>query len=249
MVRGYPVRQLQAAYSHPTIDGQLANGEVYTKPKARQVIFGSQTGIKTSADWAYDEHFLYFTARVSDRTVYADGSQPDGVRLLLDVADTSDTRPQQGMFCLFFRRDGSLTAWQGSDGIWRISDMADIDIQVQSSKTQYVIESAIPWSALGLAEAPTDRRMAAAIEMQDRRENTMLTERIPDVRLDESWSWMEFRLMPKSETNAVNTIPHNQAARNTITMLPAMFSGLPLTVVREHKSDGTVCVRKFISKR
>jgi hypothetical protein len=246
MVKGYPVRQLQAAYGHPTIDGRLANGETYTKPKARQVILGSQTGVRTSADWAYDEENLYFTARVSDRTVFTDGSQPDGVRLMLDVADASDTRPQQGVFCLFFRRDGGLSTWEGGAGSWKVVAMPDILVRVQSATTQYVVEAAIPWSSLGFATPPKDKRMAVSIETQDRRSNTMVTERIPDARLDESWTWMEFHLLDEKASSAINRIMDNRPEWDETATFPAWLSGMPLTIVREHNPDGSIRTRKIL---
>ena len=171
------------------------------------------------------------------------------MRLLLDVAYSNDTRPQQGMFCLFFRRDGSLTAWLGSDGSWKSTDLTGIDHKVQSSKTPYVVEAAIPWSALGLAGAPTDSLLAATIEMQDRRENTTLTERIPDARLDESWTWMDFRLLPNPEINVIKTISNQNQTGSDITILPASLCGLPLAIIRDRQSNGTVRVRKIIYKR
>ena len=58
----------------------------------------------------------------------------------------------------------------------------------------YTLEAAIPWKAMGKKKPPLNQRMAATLEITDRRGDKIITERIPDARHDESWTWLEFRL-------------------------------------------------------
>lgn len=204
MIKGYPVRQLTACYASPTVDGVQTTGEGYVRPDATQVILGTQNGNRVTSDFAYDSDSLYFTARVTDNTQITDGSQCDGVRLLLDIDNVCGTKPQQGMFKIFFGLGGTCWKWQGDNGRWKIQEPDGINNVVSRSDTYYVVEAAVPWSCLGQTAPPAGRRMALAVEAQDRQENTVVTECIPDARQEESWTWMEFRLAPMPEDTGIS---------------------------------------------
>ena len=76
MIKGYPVRQLQAPFASPTIDGKLTAGEGYKTRTATQILLGTQTGTRVTADMAYDRDSLYVVARVSDRTQVTSQMRP-----------------------------------------------------------------------------------------------------------------------------------------------------------------------------
>lgn len=208
MVKGYPRRMLKAYYGRPTLDGAIGADEYHT-PQANQIMMGTNSlGHNVYADFNYDNDYLYFVANVDDATPTAGSSQSrllkDGVRVLIDADNVSDTAPVKGMFDIFFSTDGKYECLQGEDGYWTECDMKGINYKVKVEDDHYIIEAAIPWQALGKTGAPAGQRMAAGIEVQDRRNNGFVSESIPDVRHDESWTWMEFRLEDNDVTDGIH---------------------------------------------
>ena len=203
MIKGYPVRILLAPYGKPRIDGVVSRDEGYLRPTSSQIMLGTQTGTRVISDFAHDRDSLYFIARISDRTFVKKGRKTDNVRLMIDADDVSSTTPKKGVYCFSFSRDSVCQAWQGDEGNWRVCDSSPVNMKVTSSGTYYVVEAAIPWSVIGKDKAPVSQRMAAAIEVEDVGETSMQTERIPDVRRNASWTYMEFRLSGDSETDGI----------------------------------------------
>lgn len=208
MVKGYPRRMLKAYYGRPTLDGAIGADEYHT-PQANQIMMGTNSlGHNVYADFNYDNDYLYFVANVDDATPTAGSSQSrllkDGVRVLIDADNVSDTAPVKGMFDIFFSTDGKYECLQGEDGYWTECDMKGINYKVKVEDDHYIIEAAIPWQALGKTGAPVGQRMAAGIEVQDRCNNGFVSESIPDVRHDESWTWMEFRLEDNDVTDGIH---------------------------------------------
>lgn len=208
MVKGYPRRMLKAYYGRPTLDGAIGADEYHT-PQANQIMMGTNSlGHNVYADFNYDNDYLYFVANVDDATPTAGSSQSrllkDGVRVLIDADNVSDTAPVKGMFDIFFSTDGKYECLQGEDGYWTECDMKGINYKVKVEDDHYIIEAAIPWQALGKTGAPAGQRMAAGIEVQDRCNNGFVSESIPDVRHDESWTWMEFRLEDNDVTDGIH---------------------------------------------
>lgn len=208
MVKGYPRRMLKAYYGRPTLDGAIGANEHHT-PQANQIMMGTNSlGHNVYADFNYDNDYLYFVANVDDATPTAGSSQSrllkDGVRVLIDADNVSDTAPVKGMFDIFFSTDGKYECLQGEDGYWKECDMKGINYKVKVEEDHYIIEAAIPWQALGKTGAPAGQRMAAGIEVQDRCNNGFVSESIPDVRHDESWTWMEFRLEDNDVTDGIH---------------------------------------------
>lgn len=206
LIKGYPTRMLQAPYGKPNVDGVITRNEGYLRPVSNQIMLGTQYGVRTLADFSYDEDYLYFIARVTDTYQVADVTQCDGVRLLLDIANASNTLPQPGVFSFFLRLDNTLQAWEGNGTGWGRIYPENVSFVTKASTSYYVIEAAIPWTALGKEAPPVGERLAATIEVQDRRETTLVTERIHDCKLDQSWTWMEFRLLENPETNGIETV-------------------------------------------
>lgn len=110
------MRQLEASYAHPTIDGKQTIKEGYYTANATQLLLGhSSNKVRFTADFAYDNDSLYFTSRVSDVTQHPiPSSYGDGVTLFLDADYASDEQPVDNIHRLFFRLDGTVVAYQGS---------------------------------------------------------------------------------------------------------------------------------------
>ena len=219
MIKGYPVRQLEAPYGHPVIDGKQTGGEGYLKPNATQMILGRQQGTRFTSDFAYDEDSLYFTSRVSDTTPNSShGSYSDGISLFLDLNYASDEYPVNGMRRFFFCRNKKYQTWHGDNTKlkWIRNELSGVHMEVKTTNNHYIIEAAIPWNAIGIA--PTNGKlMRANVMLQDyRNDSSFVTEMLPDAKRDASWSWMDFTLLNKQTSNYIETIPCNKIQDNTI---------------------------------
>ena len=205
MIKGYPMRMIQAPFGKPSVDGIQTDNEGYFKQDATQIMLGTQTGVRSTSDFAYDEKFLYFTARIDDNTDRRTSSAIDGIRLFLDMADAVSDNPVKGMYTFFMRRDSTYQALRGENGKWTSDNTIKADVKVRSTNSGYVVEAAIPWTTFGMTEPPTGRRMGTTLEIVDRRESTTLTEYIPDAQRNKSCTYMEFRLIDRNETNGITS--------------------------------------------
>ena len=210
MIKGYPVRQLLAPYGRPTVDGMLTANEGYKTRTGTQILLGSQTGTRVAADLAYDLDSLYIVARVSDRTQVSSGANCDGLTLLLDVTDNVNASPQNGCYKVIMRMDGSVYRVQtGKSGGWSSIDKSLLPLRTatSSSSSYYIVEVAIPWSSFSLSEAPTDRRLAFALECTDNRQGTVYTESIPDANQSKPYTWMPLLLGTTPENAGISLPP------------------------------------------
>ena len=210
IIKGYPKQRFVAYQATPVVDGVIGTTEYNTKT-AGQITMGNVIGSRTFADFDYNEDSLYFVARVNDKTPISDRLQMDAVRLLLDVDDVSDDTPVKGMFNFFFQTDSTFKCWQGDNGKWTTyNDTTGVNYKVSVNSSYYIIEAAIPWSMLGQSGAPLGRRMGMAIEIQDRRDTAMPIETMPDVKKDQSFTWMEFRLNGNLANNITQPLSQGQ---------------------------------------
>ncbi len=246
MVTGTPVKTLTACYSTPAVDGVAAQGE-YTTPLANQIKMGSsELSRNVYADFSYDDDNLYFVAAVDDDTPMTGTSYSrllkDGVKLLIDADDVCDDTPVAGMFEFFFVADGKLECRQGDAGTWVTHDATGTVYKIQSNDEGYVMEAAIPWRVLGKASAPENQRMAATIEVNDRRGNSFKSESIPDARHDQSWTWLEFRLGEKGASGALDNVSSADSKVN-VTSLDGVItaeSNRQISSMRLYGTDGSL---------
>lgn len=202
MMKGYPVSMLQAAYATPTVDGTQVDGEGYYKDNASQIILGREKGTRFTGDFAYDTDSLYFTSLVSDADQVAEsGSNGDGISLYLDTDYASSLRPEPGMFCFFFRVNGTMEVSYGATDLrsWKrceAGDTLNVHYAVARHEGYYVVEAAIPWSSMGIEGTPAGRLMRANVMLHNRASSgtTPVYEMLPDASRDASWSWMDLLL-------------------------------------------------------
>ena len=207
MVKGYPMKRFEANYGTPVVDASITGVE-WIYERAQQVILGQVTGNRTIADFLYDHDNLYFTARVIDRDIFTDKVDNDGVFLSLDMLNASDTYPQTGMFQFFFNVDGSMELKYGEGNKWHEATSTDgVNYQVSLKSFYYDVEVAIPWEVLGLEAAPTPEDvMRVNIEVRNRIEGAIETEKITDTETKESWTWMEFRVNEAPEGAGIGSL-------------------------------------------
>ena len=200
MVFGYPLKQFTAHKATPTVDGTLNTGE-YGQGQPRQVLMGTESmGRQIYGDYAYSADSLYFGLRVNDNTRSRNGSNQDGVNLYIDSKNVSDTKPQNGIYRLYITAAGKLVFYYGESNRWKVLSNPPVHYVVNDDSTKYVVEVAIPWTALGWDKAPVGERLATAVTVNDYNGTNYVTEKMPDVKPDQSWTYMTLRLEEGNET-------------------------------------------------
>lgn len=212
MIKGRAVRQLEAPYAHPTIDGKQTSKEGYYMANATQLLLGhSSNKVRFTADFAYDEDALYFTTRVSDNTQHPlPSSYGDGVTLFLDTDYASDEQPVDNIHRLFFRLDGGVVAYKGSNEKrrWMANKVENVRSVITRANKYYIIEAAIPWSALGFTTPPIEKLMRANVMLHDNHDgsNNVVYDMMPDAKRDASWTWIDFVLGTNPNATKVNVV-------------------------------------------
>ena len=205
MIKGYPIRQANAKYGSITVDGQNTSNEKWTTPNMSQLYMGHVSKNRTTIDFLYDEEYLYLTARVIDRNIINTGTDNDGIRFFIDADDVSGSMVQQGMYSFFFDTNGTIKFQRAENGSWKTdNDVSDILYALNLQSMYYNIEAAIPWHLLGKTTPPVDNRMAITVEIVNKEQLKLTTERIPDTYNYASWTWLEFQLFPRENTNITN---------------------------------------------
>lgn len=222
MIKGRAVRQLEASYAHPTIDGKQTIKEGYYTANATQLLLGhSSNKVRFTADFAYDEDALYFTTRVSDNTQYPlPSSYGDGVTLFLDTDYASDEQPVDNIHRLFFRLDGGVVAYKGSNEKrrWMANKVENVRSVITRANKYYIIEAAIPWSALGFTTPPIEKLMRANVMLHDNHDgsNNVVYDMMPDAKRDASWTWIDLALLPNPDATSVNGVDVKKSVSVTI---------------------------------
>ena len=219
MEKGYPVRQIEAPYGKPTVNGRITRNEGYLKPMATQMILGRLNGTRFASDFAYNEDSLYFVCRVSDTTPYPlHSSYSDGVTLQLDANYASDYYPVDGIHRIFFRTDSAISSWHGDNErkAWVKDTLQGINYHVTITKTYYVIEAAIPWKSLG-TEPADYKMMRVNVMLQNNTDGTTSVQResIPDANYNRSYTWMDFLLLPNPKSTDISRV-NNSASGLTV---------------------------------
>ena len=206
MMKGWPKQYFEANYGTPKIDGVNTGTSKFTYKNSRQVYMGQYTGTRTTADFLWDNEYLYFTALVSDSDVFTDLADNDGVTLAIDTKGACDQYPQNGVYKMFFNANGTVTDFKaGNNNRWVSSDTPEgINYVIKTKSSYYTIEAAIPWTALGHTSAPVDNNMRINIEVVNRHEADIETEILPETVTKSSYTWFAFKLNPNPDSNIDN---------------------------------------------
>lgn len=197
LLTGRVVDYVKADFGTPELNGTFA-GETWTYKRCEQIIFGQQLRTRSTHDFLYDNDNLYYFAYISDNDILTDRIDKDGVYLTLDMSNTPDTYPQEGMHRFFFNVDGTIDYQYGANNRWNKANAAPEGVKsvVKQGRTYYMIEVAIPWKALGWEGAYVEQTMRVNIEVNDIRTKELRQEMFPDAKRNQSWTWPEFRLTP-----------------------------------------------------
>jgi hypothetical protein len=217
MMKGYPICRANAAYGSITVDGVKTAEEKWTTPATSQLCMGHITKNRTSVDFLYDNQYLYLTARVIDRNIINTGIDNDGLRFFIDAGDVSGSTPQAGMYGFFFDTNGTVKSQHAEGGTWKTDNNTSGILYVVDVKSSYYnIEAAIPWNLLGKTSPPVESRMAIAVEIDNKEQLRLTTEKIADVNNNASWTWLEFRLIPHENTGIASPRAKNPEIKTSV---------------------------------
>ena len=197
LLKGYVLDYVKADFGTPVIDGSFAK-ETWTASKCEQVVLGHQKRTRSAHDFLYDNDCLYFFSYVGDSDQHTDLIDRDGVWLTLDMTNTPDTYPLEGMYRVFFDIDGSVKFYNAQGNKWVLADNVPEGIrhELTIGRAYYMLEVAIPWKVLGWAGPRVEQTMRVNIEVNDIRTGELRQETFPEAVSRQSWTWPEFRLTP-----------------------------------------------------
>ncbi len=203
MVKGYPMKQFMAPYASQLIDGRLTSDDTYYNASARQVPMGNETGTFSYADFAYDSDKLYMTCLVYRRNASSEESFPDGVNFYVESKGASTNTPSVTAYWFSMLPDGTLSVSQGNGKDWVQTDLPTVNAASVVSSTNYRLELAIPWPAIGLSAAPVGGSLSVNLEILIGDGTQQLVECIPDASPTKPATWMPLKLIETDETKII----------------------------------------------
>lgn len=205
MVKGYPMKQFMAPYSSQLTDGRLSGGDTYYNSAARQVPMGNETGTFSYADFSYDCDELYMTCQVFRSKARSEEPFPDGVNFYIDSKGASTDVPMPTSYRFSMLPDGTLTISNGNKREWVETSLPTVQTASVVSASNYRLELAIPWKAIGLDAAPTDGNITVNLEVLTGDGSQQLVERIPDASPTKPATWMPLKLIVPTDPSWINT--------------------------------------------
>jgi hypothetical protein len=148
MIKGYVLPEIKSRHATITIDGE--KNEALWKRKA-QVFIGGFGTTKASINTAWNGDMFFLTADVQDEKVFStsgDLQKDDAIQFFIDPKNRAIKSPDEDIFSVTVTAGGKCFYQQGKDGRW--IDWSPSGIITRSSQTTngYVLEVAIPWTAL-----------------------------------------------------------------------------------------------------
>ena len=200
IVKGYPKNQFQAPYASQVIDGRIDNPCTYYNRTARQVPMGCETGTFSYADFSYDREKLYAVCLVYRQHPSSAEPFPDGINLYVDSKGASTNLPVSSSYRISLLPDATLQASRGNGRGWVDAELPDIQAASVVGASNYRLEVAIPWTAIGLDEAPVGGNLSVNLEVLSGDGTQQLVERIPDASPLQPATWVPLQLIASDPT-------------------------------------------------
>ena len=207
MMKGYPMKQFMAPYSSQLTDGRLSSDESYYSSSAKQVPMGNETGTFSYADFSYDRDKLYMTCQVYRRAARSEEPFPDGVIFYVESKGLSTDVPMPTAYRFNMLPDGTLTMSKGNGRDWVQASLPTVQAASVVVATNYRLELAIPWSAIGLEEAPVEGNITVNIEVVTGDGSQQLVERIPDTSPTKPATWVSLKLIEPTDPSGIGILP------------------------------------------
>lgn len=205
MVKGYPMKQFFAPYASQLTDGRLTKDDTYYEASAKQVPMGNETGTFSYADFCYDHDMLYMTCLVYRREARSEEPFPDGVTFYVESKGASTDIPLASAFRFSMLPDGTLSIGKGNGTGWTQTTLPTVSAASVVSATNYRLELAIPWSAIGLSFAPVGQNLSVNLEILTGDGTQQLIESIPDASPTKPATWMPLKLI-EADPSSIGSI-------------------------------------------
>lgn len=200
MMKGYPMKQFMAPYGSQLTDGRISADDTYFNSSARQVPMGNETGTFSYADFCYDQEKLYMTCQVFRNKARSEEPFPDGVTFYVESKGLSTDIPMSSAYRFSMLPDGTLSVCKGNATDWVQTSLPNVSTASTVSTTNYRLELAIPWSAIGLSAAPFGQNLSVNLEILTGDGTQQLVERIPDASPTKPATWMPLKLIEPDAT-------------------------------------------------
>ena len=200
MMKGYPKKQFMAPYSLQQTDGRLSTDETYFDTSARQIPMGNETGTFSYADFSYDLDELHMTCLVFRSKARSEEPFPDGITFYVDSKGASTDVPVKTTYRFNMLPDATLSVSKGNGKDWEEASMPTIRAASIVGATSYRVELAIPWTAIGLNEAPIEQGISVNLEVVTGDGTQQLTEHIPDAAPLKPATWIPLTLIEPDPT-------------------------------------------------
>ena len=200
MVKGFPMKQFYAPYASQQTDGRLTSADTYHDPSAKQVPMGNQTGTFSYTDFAYDCDKLYMTCFVMRRKARSEEPFPDVVKFYVESQGASTDVPMPTAFQFSMLPDGTLTISKGNGKDWTETSLPNIQAASVVNTSNYRLELAIPWTAIGLDAMPVGENLSVNLEIVTGDGSQQIVESIPDALPTKPATWILLKLIEPDPT-------------------------------------------------
>jgi len=211
IVKGYPMKQFQAPYGTPQIDGRHSSADIYYHSTAKQVPMGNETGTFSYTDFAYDDTHLYMTCLVYRQKARSEEPFPDGINFYVDSKGANTNVPMPTSYKFNILPNGTLTVSQGNGAEWEQTQMEGANAACVVTSSNYRIELAIPWTAIGLTSLPFEQHISVNLETLTGDGTAQLVEGIADASNTKPATWVPLCLI-KSQDQTSIAAPHSSQA-------------------------------------
>ena len=161
---------------------------------------GNETGTFSYADFCYDSEALHMTCQVYRREPRSAEPFPDGVNFYVESKGASTDVPIASAYRFGMLPDGTLSVSKGNGSGWTQTELPAVQVASNISGTNYRLEVAIPWSAIGLSAAPVGQNLSVNIEILTGDGTQQIVERIPDASATKPATWMPLKLIAGDPT-------------------------------------------------
>lgn len=194
MVKGYAKSELEVANATPTVDGVFYKVEGYVTQDSKQLMLGGENGTYTYADFAFDDDNFYIYCRAYDKKRVETGTNPDCISIALDLGGGCYNKPQSTSYKLVVTPSLALTTYVGNGTDWTERENVSVEMKNRITKSFYAVEMAIPWKELGVSGPVYGNDMSLYLEVNNSDGTNVKTEKIPDTKPLEPWTWMPLHL-------------------------------------------------------
>ena len=229
MTKGYPMSKFQVPFATPKIDGRLTTEDTYYHTNAHQVPMGTETGTFTYTDFAYDLDSLYLICRVFRPHARSQQPYPDGITFYLESKGRSTDQPTSTAYRFDILPDATLSICKGNGTDWKEATAEGVRSASSIVASNYLIELAIPWTAIGLSAAPIGQLLTCNLEITTGDGTAQIVERIPDALSTKPATWIPLNLI-KPDPTGVSSVQTNTMLKGAYNLagqqVPTGYKGI-----------------------